>query len=78
MDETIHIAIVRRVRKTHIEAFERALAEFASQSLAEPGSRGVHCIYPPPGSGSCDYGILRRFASAESPDAFYKTTLYKD
>jgi antibiotic biosynthesis monooxygenase (ABM) superfamily enzyme len=78
MEETIHIAIVRRVRKTHIEAFERALAEFASQSLAEPGSRGVHCIYPPPGSGSCDYGILRSFASAADRDAFYKTALYKD
>jgi antibiotic biosynthesis monooxygenase (ABM) superfamily enzyme len=78
MDETIHIAIVRRVRKTHAEAFERALAEFASKSLAEPGSRGVHCIYPPPGSGSLDYGILRSFASAKDRDAFYETALYKE
>lgn len=78
MDETIHIAIVRRVRKAHVEAFERALAEFASKSLAEPGSRGVHCIYPPPGSGSLDYGILRSFATAADRDAFYETALYKE
>lgn len=78
MAETIHIAILRRVRKDHTEAFERALAEFASKSLAEPGSRGVHCIYPPPGSGSTDYGILRSFAAAADRDAFYKTALYKE
>ena len=78
MSETLHIAIVRRVRETHVEPFERALAEFASRSLAEPGARGVHCIYPPPGSSSLDYGILRSFASAADRDAFYKTALYKE
>lgn len=78
MPETIHIAILRRVRKTHVEAFERALADFASRSLTEPGARGVHCIYPPPGCGSVDYGILRSFASARDRDAFYETPLYKE
>ncbi|MDI1444324.1 antibiotic biosynthesis monooxygenase [Polyangium sp. 6x1] len=78
MAETIHIAIVRRVKKTHIEAFERALTEFASRSLAEPGARGVHCLYPPPGSDSTEYGILRSFASAADRDAFYETPLYKE
>jgi antibiotic biosynthesis monooxygenase (ABM) superfamily enzyme len=78
MSETIHIAILRRIRKEHVEAFERALAELASRSLAEPGARGVHCIYPPAGSGSLDYGILRSFASAADRDAFYQTALYKE
>jgi antibiotic biosynthesis monooxygenase (ABM) superfamily enzyme len=78
MDDTIHIAILRRVRKEHAAAFERALADFVSRSLAEPGARGVHCIYPPPGSGSLEYGILRSFARAADRDAFYKTALYKE
>ena len=42
MSEPIHIAVTRRVKKSHIAEFERALAEFASRSLAEPGARGVH------------------------------------
>jgi uncharacterized protein len=63
MDKPIHIAITRRVRKTHVEEFERALTDFASRSLAEPGARGVHCLYPPPGSGSTEYGIMRSFAN---------------
>lgn len=78
MTEPIHIAIIRRVRKSHVEAFERALTEFASRSLAEPGSRGVQLIYPPPNSDSTEYGILRSFASATDRDAFYETTLYKN
>lgn len=78
MPETIHIAIVRRVRKSHVEAFERALTDFASRSLADPGSRGVHFIYPTPGSDVLDYGILRSFASTADRDAFYETPLYKD
>ena len=46
MSEPIHIAVTRRVKKSHIAEFERALAEFASRSLAEPGARGAHlaCI----------------------------------
>jgi uncharacterized protein len=78
MDEPIHIAITLRVRKTHIAEFERALADFASRSLAEPGARGVQCLYPPPGSASTEYGIMRSFANAAERDAFYRTTLYKD
>ncbi|HEY5754005.1 MAG TPA: antibiotic biosynthesis monooxygenase [Chthoniobacterales bacterium] len=78
MSEPIHIAITRRVRKAHVAEFERALADFASRSLAEPGARGVHCLYPPPGSASTEYGILRTFASTVDRDAFYESALYKD
>ena len=78
MDESIHIAITRRVRKSRVAEFERVLAEFASRSLAEPGARGVHCLYPPPGSDSTEYGIMRSFASAADRDKFYQTPLYRE
>jgi uncharacterized protein len=78
MDEPIHIAITLRVRKTHVAEFERALGDFASRSLAETGARGMHCLYPPPGSASTEYGIMRSFASAADRDAFYRTALFKD
>ena len=78
MDEPIHIAITLRVRKTHVAEFERALADFASRSLAEPGARGMQCLYPPPGSASTEYGIMRSFAGAADRDAFYRTALFKD
>ncbi len=78
MGEPIHIAITRRVRKSHVAQFEHALAEFARRSLAEPGARGVHCLHPPPGSDSTEYGIMRSFASTADRDAFYQTPLYQE
>jgi antibiotic biosynthesis monooxygenase (ABM) superfamily enzyme len=78
MDEPIHIAITLRVRRSHVAEFERALTDFARRSLAEPGARGVHCIYPPPGSASTEYGLMRSVASAADRDAFYETILFKD
>jgi uncharacterized protein len=78
MDEPIHIAITLRVRETHVAEFQTALADFATRSLAEPGARGVQCLYPPPGSASTEYGIMRSFASAADRDAFYRTALFKD
>jgi antibiotic biosynthesis monooxygenase (ABM) superfamily enzyme len=78
MDEPIHIAITLSVRKPHVAEFERALGDFASRSFAEPGARGVQCLYPPPRSASTEYGILRSFASAADRDAFYRSALFKD
>lgn len=78
VDEGIHIAITLRVRESHVSEFERALTDFARRSLAEPGARGVHCLYPPPGSGSAEYGIMRSFACAADRDAFYETPLFRD
>jgi antibiotic biosynthesis monooxygenase (ABM) superfamily enzyme len=78
MDEPIHIAIILRVRQSHVAEFEQALTVYARQSLAEPGARGVHCIYPLPGSDSTEYGVMRSFASAADRDAFYDTVLFKD
>jgi uncharacterized protein len=78
MDQIIHVAITRRVRKEHAQAFERALSDFARRSLGVHGAVGVHLLLPAPGAASLEYGILRTFASADDRDAFYKTELYKD
>jgi antibiotic biosynthesis monooxygenase (ABM) superfamily enzyme len=77
-DEPIHIAITVRVCKSHVAEFERALKDFAGRSLVEPGARGVQCLYPPPGSASTEYGILRSFANARDRDAFYGSAFFKD
>jgi len=78
MSRTIHVAITRRVRKEHAEAFAQAMADFARRSLTVPGALGVHLLHPTPGSDSTEYGILRSFASPEDREAFYKTDLYKE
>jgi antibiotic biosynthesis monooxygenase (ABM) superfamily enzyme len=78
MAEPVHIAITRRIRKECVGDYEKALAEFARRSLLEPGARGVQCLYPPPGSSSTEYGVLRTFASAKDRDAFYQSPLYKE
>ena len=78
MDKTIHIAITRRIRKEHAGEYERLLGDFASRSLTDPASRGVHLLYPAPGAESCEYGILRSFASAADRDTFYASDFYKE
>ena len=78
MDEPIHIAITVRVRKAQVAEFERALTDFVSRSLTEPGARGVQCLYPPPLSASTEYGLLRSFASAADRDAFYRSAFFTD
>jgi antibiotic biosynthesis monooxygenase (ABM) superfamily enzyme len=78
MDEPIHIAITLRVRQSHVPEFERALADFARRSLAQSGARGVQCLYPPPGSASTEYGLVRSFASSADRDAFYRSALFTD
>jgi hypothetical protein len=78
MSEPIHIAITRRVKPGREREFEKELLVFAQRSLAEPGTRGVQCLYPVPGSGSNEYGVLRTFASLPYRDAFYKASLYRE
>ncbi len=60
------------------EAFERAIHDFVQRSLHLPGQLGVHILRPAPGSGSREYGILRRFASAEARDEFYRLPLFNE
>jgi antibiotic biosynthesis monooxygenase (ABM) superfamily enzyme len=78
MSPPIHIAITRRVKPGREREFEQELLMFGQRSLAGPGARGVHFIYPAPGSGSHEYGILRTFASNDDRDAFYRSELYRE
>lgn len=78
MSGEVHVAVMRRIRPDCVPEFERALSEFASRSLADPRSRGVQLIFPPPGSDSREYGMLRSFAGTADRDAFYASALYRE
>ncbi len=78
MNNEIHIAITRNVKPEREREFEQLLLQFAQRSLLEPGSRGVHMIYPPPECRAREYGILRTFANPSDRDAFYHSALYRD
>lgn len=78
MPQPIQLAVTRTVKPGREREFERQLALFAQLSLAEPGARWVQLLYPAPGSGSLDYGILRTFANATDRDKFYQSPLYLD
>jgi antibiotic biosynthesis monooxygenase (ABM) superfamily enzyme len=77
-DSPVTVAIIRKVKPGHEEEFERALHEFVGKSVDLPGQLGVHILRPSPGSGSREYGILRKFNSAQERDEFYKSTVYKE
>ncbi len=74
----VTVAVTRTVKPGCEAAFERALHDFVQRSLAEPGQLGVQILRPPPGTGSREYGILRRFDSADARDAFYRSPLFAD
>ena len=78
MSNSVHMAITRRVRKDRAGEFERELVAFASASLADPRSRGVHLIYPTPDAEVPEYGILRSFESEAARDAFYSSDFYRN
>ncbi|MDB6135815.1 MAG: hypothetical protein JWM59_4058 [Verrucomicrobiales bacterium] len=78
MSGQVHVAVTRRIRAECIPEFERELNAFASRSLADPRSRGVQLLYPAPGSGSREYGILRSFAGPADRDAFYASAFYRE
>ncbi len=78
MSQPIHIAVTRQVKSGRENQFEQELLVFAQHSLAESGARGVHFLYPAPGSGSNEYGILRTFADEADRQAFYQSKLYRE
>jgi uncharacterized protein len=78
MNHPIHIAITRKVKPGREREFEQQLSAFAQRSLVELGARGVQLLYPAPGTGSNEYGILRTFASAADRGAFYQSALYRE
>jgi antibiotic biosynthesis monooxygenase (ABM) superfamily enzyme len=77
-DEPVTVAITRIVKPGCEEEFERVLHDFVQRSLDLPGQLGVHILRPAPGSGSREYGILRRFESAEARDEFYRSPLFEE
>jgi antibiotic biosynthesis monooxygenase (ABM) superfamily enzyme len=74
--EPVTVAVTRIVKAGCEEEFERAIHDFVQRSLHLPGQLGVHILRPAPGSGSREYRILRRFASAEARDEFYRLPLF--
>ncbi len=74
----VTMAVTRVVKPGCEEAFERVLHDFVERSLNLPGQLGVHILRPAPGSGSREYGILRRFENAETRDEFYRSQLFEE
>lgn len=66
MDGPIQVAIVRTVKPGCELDFEQALHVFVQRSLKLSGQLGVHVLRPAPGSGSRQYGIIRRFVSRDA------------
>lgn len=74
-----HVAVLtlRTVKPGCEEKFEAALHDFISRSLHTEGQLGVHVLRPGPGTGSCEYGIVRRFSNPEFRDRFYSSILFQ-
>lgn len=75
--QPIAVLTLRTVKTGYEQQFEAALHDFISESFVAEGQLGVHVIRPAPGSGSREYGIVRRFSSPESRDRFYRSTLFR-
>lgn len=76
--EPVAVLTLRTVKQGVQDQFEAALHDFITQSFNTPGQLGVHVIRPVPGSGSREYGIVRRFASVAARDSFYSSKLFHD
>lgn len=72
----ITVCITRRVKPGFEAAFEQALHEFVQRSLLLPGQMGVHILRPAPGTGSREYGIVRKFSNREALIAFRTSPEY--
>jgi uncharacterized protein len=64
--ESITVCITRTVKPGCETEFERALHEFVQRSLLQAGQMGVHILRPAPGSGSREYGIVRKFIDRDA------------
>ena len=76
MNEPIQVAIIRTVKPGCETAFEGALHDFIQRTLSMPGQMGVHIIRPAPGSGSRQYGVIRKFAGRDALTAFRTSPEY--
>jgi hypothetical protein len=68
---------LRTVKPGFEEKFETELHEFIVRSVQTEGQLGVSVMRPVQGSGSRQYGILRRFSDSASRDRFYESPLFK-
>ena len=73
----VSILTLRTVEPGLEAAFEAELHDFISRSLKAEGQLGVSVIRPVEGSGSREYGILRRFSDSETRDRFYESSMFK-
>lgn len=76
LSEPIQVAIIRTVKPGCEPEFEKALHDFVQRSLALSGQMGVHIIRPAPGTGSRQYGIIRKFADRASVTTFHTSPEY--
>ncbi|HXC35814.1 MAG TPA: antibiotic biosynthesis monooxygenase [Candidatus Acidoferrales bacterium] len=76
MNEPIQVAITRTVIQGCEPEFEAALHNFVQRSLSLPGQLGVSVLRPVPGSGSRQYGIIRKFADRDALDEFRASLEY--
>jgi antibiotic biosynthesis monooxygenase (ABM) superfamily enzyme len=74
----IHVAITRRVRPGHEDAFERELRRFMQEAERRPETLGAYLLRPFGGDGDRAYGILRSFHDRTAEEAFYASDLYRD
>jgi uncharacterized protein len=74
--DAITVSITRTVKSGCEADFERALHDFVQRSLSLPGQHGVHIMRPAPGSGSREYGIIRKFAGRSALEAFHESPEY--
>ena len=75
--EPVAVLALRTVKPGLEEKFETELHDFISRSLQTEGQLGVSVVRPVQGSGSREYGILRRFRDSESRDRFYESPIFK-
>ena len=74
--DTVTVSITRTVKPGSEVEFERALHDFVQRSLALDGQLGVHIMRPAPGSGSREYGIVRKFANRDALASFRTSPEY--
>ena len=75
--EPATVLTLRTVKPGFEEKFEAELHDFISRSLQTEGQLGVSVIRPVEGSGSREYGILRRFRDAAHREWFYQSPLFQ-
>ncbi len=75
--EPVAVLALRTVKPGFEERFEAELHDFIARSLQTEGQLGVSVMRPVQGSGSREYGILRRFSDSESRDRFYESPIFK-